>query len=145
MTNIYLEANNGKDCAIHKGFSQVYFSQFCNTYSDGEYSAYIRAWGETDCNGFVNPTGHLFKFDCDNFKPADFNANTMLSYISNRAQQNPQSRFFIKLARTKTKYQACYIGEKSAGDKDYRIIRTITFCQPRYEESFLNMAKHKLG
>lgn len=38
-----------------------------NCYCSTQYSGYIRPWREKECNGRVNPEGHLMKFDMDPF------------------------------------------------------------------------------
>lgn len=42
----------------------VHGNAVCNT----QYSSYIRPWKETECNGFVNPEGHLMDFDLKPFR-----------------------------------------------------------------------------
>lgn len=39
-----------------------------NVWGGVQFSNYIRAYAETECNGFENPPGHLRKFDLDYFK-----------------------------------------------------------------------------
>ena len=39
-----------------------------NTYSNTQYSSYIRPWGETECNGNIREEGVLTKFDLKPFQ-----------------------------------------------------------------------------
>lgn len=38
-----------------------------NCYCNTQYSSYIRPWREKECNGRINPEGHLMKYDMDPF------------------------------------------------------------------------------
>ena len=39
-----------------------------NVAANTQYSSFIRPWKETECNGRVNPEGHLMEFDLKAFK-----------------------------------------------------------------------------
>ena len=38
-----------------------------NVEANTQFSSYIRPWKKTECNGFVNPEGHLMDFDLKQF------------------------------------------------------------------------------
>ena len=39
-----------------------------NVYAATQFSSFIRPWKEKECNGFVNPEGHLTNFDMEPFR-----------------------------------------------------------------------------
>ena len=54
--------------SLHKTFNkQIDCISHGNVWGDVQYSNYIRAYTETECNGFTSPEGHLQKFDLESF------------------------------------------------------------------------------
>jgi hypothetical protein len=134
----------------HKTHKKQYWSSYCNTLSKGEYSAYFRAWNETECNGFTNKQGELFKYDCNHFNPMGFNANSLLSVLTINAQNKPNSKFAVKLARIPKgetyHYLAGYICECEQGQREYKTIATFHYnSQWRFHEYFEYLGKQKIA
>lgn len=52
----------------HKTFDrQANYVSHGNVYSNVQTSSYVRAYSETECNGFTRPPGHLRDFDLKGF------------------------------------------------------------------------------
>jgi hypothetical protein len=52
----------------HKEFDRQFVcASTGNVIGGGQYSNYIRPYTETECNGFINPPGHLQEFDLKHF------------------------------------------------------------------------------
>src|SRR3990167_2144756 len=65
----WINGNHMKFDSLHKTFNRkIQAISTGNVIDDGFYSSFIRAFNETECNGFTNKKGHLQDFDLKSFR-----------------------------------------------------------------------------
>lgn len=64
----WINGNHMRFDSLHKMFNrQVDSISTGNVWGHCQFSGFIRAYNETECNGFTNPVGHLQQWDINQF------------------------------------------------------------------------------
>lgn len=89
-----------------------------NVYANTQVSSFIRPWCETECNGRVNPEGHLMKFDLQQFDGFRIPAN-LLDVIKDKNRKDSVILYMFFTMRNKRVVPFGWV----LTDKNYKLLK----------------------